>query len=117
MRNVLARGRNYAFLLPVGGLVEPPLSFLPKPETKRRMKNLIEVTGLLTGWTAKALTGWPVWANSSMHPESYLEDLKLYRMTRVVFLACTFWARRFRDCQPLYRTGHRRAFFGSRREA
>ena len=39
---------NYSFLLPVGGLVEPATSgFLPEaPETKRRMKNLMEVTGL-----------------------------------------------------------------------
>ena len=39
---------NYAFLLPVGDLVEPTSTgFLPEaPETKRRMKILIEVTGL-----------------------------------------------------------------------
>ncbi len=42
-------GGNYAFMLPVGGLVQPAAAGgLPEnPETKRRLKNLIEVTGLL----------------------------------------------------------------------
>ena len=39
---------NFAFLVPVGGMVEPSgTSFLPEsPETKRRLKNLIDVSGL-----------------------------------------------------------------------
>ncbi len=42
-------GGNYAFMAPVGGLVQPTSTGgLPEnPETKRRLKNLIEVTGLL----------------------------------------------------------------------
>lgn len=42
-------GGNYAFMAPVGGLVQPASTGgLPEnPETKRRLKNLIEVTGLL----------------------------------------------------------------------
>ncbi len=42
-------GGNYAFMAPVGGLVQPTATGgLPEnPETKRRLKNLIEVTGLL----------------------------------------------------------------------
>jgi acetoin utilization deacetylase AcuC-like enzyme len=40
-------GGNYAGMLPVGGLVQPLDGGLPEnPETKRRLKNLIEVTGL-----------------------------------------------------------------------
>ena len=41
-------GGNYAFTLPVGGLVQPQVSGgLPEhPETKRRLKNLMDVTGL-----------------------------------------------------------------------
>ncbi|MEO9826751.1 MAG: class II histone deacetylase [Paracoccaceae bacterium] len=41
-------GGNYAFMTPVGGLVQPPAgSGLPEnPETKRRLKNLIDVSGL-----------------------------------------------------------------------
>jgi acetoin utilization deacetylase AcuC-like enzyme len=43
-------GGNYAFMTPVGGLVQPPAgSGLPEnPETKRRLKNLIDVSGLAT---------------------------------------------------------------------
>jgi len=42
-------GGNYSFMTPVGGLMQPPAAGgLPEnPETKRRMKNLMEVTGLL----------------------------------------------------------------------
>ena len=40
-------GGNYAFMMPVGGLVQPLAGGLPEnPETKRRVKNLIDVTGL-----------------------------------------------------------------------
>lgn len=41
-------GGNFTFLLPVGGLVQPAVAGgLPEnPETKRRLKNLMEVTGL-----------------------------------------------------------------------
>jgi len=41
-------GGNYAFVVPVGGLVQPPAGAgLPEnPETKRRFKNLLDVTGL-----------------------------------------------------------------------
>jgi acetoin utilization deacetylase AcuC-like enzyme len=41
-------GGNFTFLLPVGGLVQPAVGGgLPEnPETKRRLKNLMEVTGL-----------------------------------------------------------------------
>ena len=42
-------GGNYAFMAPVGGLVQPAgAGGLPEnPETKRRLKNLLDVTGLL----------------------------------------------------------------------
>ena len=41
-------GGNYAGMVPVGGLVQPLLGGLPEsPESKRRLKNLIEVTGLV----------------------------------------------------------------------
>ncbi|MEM9756342.1 MAG: class II histone deacetylase, partial [Pseudomonadota bacterium] len=41
-------GGDYAFMAPVGGLVQPMAGGgLPEnPETKRRLKNLCEVTGL-----------------------------------------------------------------------
>ncbi|MFM1814002.1 MAG: hypothetical protein RLZ98_697 [Pseudomonadota bacterium] len=42
-------GGNYAFLLPATGLVQPAIAGgLPEnPETKRRLKNLMDVTGLI----------------------------------------------------------------------
>ena len=40
-------GGNYAFTLPVGGLVQPLAGGLPEnPETKRRLKNLLDASGL-----------------------------------------------------------------------
>ena len=41
-------GGNYAGVIPVGGLVQPlAAGGLPEnPETKRRLKNLMDVTGL-----------------------------------------------------------------------
>jgi acetoin utilization deacetylase AcuC-like enzyme len=70
-------GGNYAFTLPVGGLVQPLAAGLPEnPETKRRLKNLIEVTGLsrhLAMRGAEAASGAEL---SRVHPESYLSAFK-----------------------------------------
>ena len=43
-------GGNYAGMAPVGGVIQPPAAGgLPEnPETKRRLRNLIEVSGLAT---------------------------------------------------------------------
>jgi hypothetical protein len=67
-------GGNYAFMAPVGGLVQPTTGpGLPEnPETKRRLKNLLDVTGL-----ARELhvdTAPPVTEADLMrvHPMSYL---------------------------------------------
>ena len=82
---------NYAFLLPVGGLVEPTSTgFLPEaPETKRRMKNLIEVTGLLTELDSQSPDRLAsIDELALVHPKAIWRILRLYRMTRVVFLAC-----------------------------
>jgi acetoin utilization deacetylase AcuC-like enzyme len=70
-------GGNYAFTLPVGGLVQPLAAGLPEnPETKRRLKNLIEVTGLsrhLSMRGAKAATDSDL---GRVHPETYLSAFK-----------------------------------------
>ena len=70
-------GGNYAFMLPVGGLVQPTFGGLPEnPETKRRLKNLIDVTGLsdeLHMHGADAAT-WQDLAR--IHPEHYLNEFK-----------------------------------------
>ncbi|MCX7286709.1 MAG: class II histone deacetylase [Rhodobacterales bacterium] len=70
-------GGNYAFTLPVGGLVQPLAGGLPEnPETKRRLKNLIDVTGLsrhLAMRGAEAATDADL---SRVHPESYLSAFR-----------------------------------------
>ena len=70
---------NYAFLLPVGGMVEPTSagSLPDAPETKRRMKNLIEVSGLqddLDSLNPYALAS--VDALRLVHPKAYLDRFK-----------------------------------------
>jgi len=71
-------GGNYAFTLPLGGLVQPlAAGGLPEsPETKRRMKNLMDVTGLskeLLMCTAPAATLEDL---ARVHPGSYLTQFK-----------------------------------------
>ncbi len=71
-------GGNYAFTLPLGGLVQPlAAGGLPEsPETKRRLKNLMDVTGLtaeLTLHSAKEATRDDL---LRVHPASYLDAFK-----------------------------------------
>lgn len=71
-------GGNYAGMLPVGGLVEPMTNGgLPEsPGSKRRLKNLIEVTGLAADLTMR---GAPPARHEDLlhvHPASYLETFK-----------------------------------------
>ena len=71
-------GGNYAGMLPVGGLVQPMATGgLPEnPETKRRLKNLIAVTGLEADL---ALRGAPAATRAELlrvHPASYLDAFK-----------------------------------------
>lgn len=70
-------GGNYAFLLPVGGLVQPLAGGLPEnPETKRRLKNLVEVTGLMRDLAPHSAdpAGWDDLRR--VHPEAYLTAFK-----------------------------------------
>ena len=70
---------NFAFLLPAGGMVEPSgTSRLPEaPETKRRLKNLIEVSGLADELVCSTAI---IPANEDelvvVHTSSYIEDFK-----------------------------------------
>jgi acetoin utilization deacetylase AcuC-like enzyme len=70
-------GGNYAGMLPVGGLVQPLDGGLPEsPETKRRLKNLIEVTGLAA---ELAMSGADVATHDDqlrVHPDTYLAEFK-----------------------------------------
>ena len=70
-------GGNYALTLPVGGLVQPWDGGLPEnPETKRRLKNLIDVTGLARDLDANAAAP-ALWGDlARIHPESYLRQFK-----------------------------------------
>lgn len=49
-------GGNFTFLLPIGGLIQPDIAGgLPEnPETKRRLRNLLDVTGLLAELDARS---------------------------------------------------------------
>ena len=67
-------GGNYALTLPVGDLVQPlAAGGLPEsPETKRRLKNLMEVTGLLSELSVRSAAP-ATWEDlRRIHPESYL---------------------------------------------
>jgi acetoin utilization deacetylase AcuC-like enzyme len=70
-------GGNYAFTLPVGGLVQPMPAGLPEnPETKRRLKNLIEVTGLSRHLSMRGAEAASDADLARVHPESYLSAFK-----------------------------------------
>lgn len=71
-------GGNYAFTLPVGGHVQPlAAGGLPEsPETKRRLKNLMDVTGLSTALEMRSAPMASREALLRVHPESYLTDFK-----------------------------------------
>ena len=71
-------GGSYAYIMPVGGLVQPlAAGGLPEnPETKRRLRNLLDVTGLLG---ELAVSSAPVASEEELrrvHPASYLEAFK-----------------------------------------
>lgn len=71
-------GGNYAFLVPVGGLVQPlAAGGLPEsPETKRRLKNLLEVTGLIRELNASSAPEATEEELLRVHPRDYLNEFK-----------------------------------------
>ncbi|PHQ98169.1 MAG: class II histone deacetylase [Marinosulfonomonas sp.] len=70
-------GGNYAFMLPVGGLVQPIAGGLPEsPETKRRLKNLIDVTGLAAELDMRGAEPAGYDDLLRVHPTSYLNEFK-----------------------------------------
>ncbi|WP_341760088.1 class II histone deacetylase [Candidatus Endowatersipora endosymbiont of Watersipora subatra] len=71
-------GGNYALLSPVGGLVQPLVSGgLPEaPETKRRLKNLLEVTTLANDLEMINGSSATLEDLLRVHPKSYLEEFK-----------------------------------------
>jgi acetoin utilization deacetylase AcuC-like enzyme len=71
-------GGNYAFTLPVGGLVQPLASGgLPEnPETKRRLKNLMDVTGLVRDLDMRGADAAAREDLLRVHPVDYLDEFK-----------------------------------------
>ena len=70
-------GGNYAGMLPVGGLVQPLDGGLPEnPETKRRLKNLIEVTGLARDLDMRGAPAATQEDLLRVHPARYLDEFK-----------------------------------------
>ena len=70
-------GGNYAGMLPVGGLVQPMNGGLPEsPETKRRLKNLMDVTGLSRELAMQSAPNVTSEDLLRVHPASYLDAFK-----------------------------------------
>ena len=71
-------GGKYALTVPVSGMVEPLANGgLPEtPETKRRLRNLLEVTGLLEELYVSSSPSATYEQLKTVHPESYLSQFK-----------------------------------------
>ncbi|MCF2905253.1 class II histone deacetylase [Octadecabacter sp. CECT 8868] len=71
-------GGNYAGTLPVGGLVQPMASGgLPEsPESKRRLKNLMDITGLSAELDLRSADEASTEDLLRVHPQSYLDEFK-----------------------------------------
>lgn len=70
-------GGNYAFLAPVGGFVQPLPGGLPEnPETKRRLKNLLDMSGLIKDLSPRHAPE-ATWQDlARVHPETFLYKFK-----------------------------------------
>ncbi|MCW3784055.1 class II histone deacetylase [Defluviimonas salinarum] len=66
-------GGNYAFTLKTGGLVQPGAGLPESPETKRRLKNLLEVTGLAREMAIQSAPEASREVLLRVHPASYLD--------------------------------------------
>ena len=71
-------GGNYAFTQPLGGLIQPlAAGGIPEsPETKRRLKNLMDVTGLTQELELRTAPETSKEDLLRVHPESYLDGFK-----------------------------------------
>jgi acetoin utilization deacetylase AcuC-like enzyme len=75
-RSLWHGGGNYAFTLPVGGLVQPGAGLPENPETKRRLVNLMRVTGLIEDLAAQSAPEALREDLLRVHPASYLDAFK-----------------------------------------
>ncbi len=71
-------GGNYTFTMPIGGLVQPlAAGGIPEnPETKRRLKNLMDVTGLIREIDAQSAEMATREMLERVHPKSYIDEFK-----------------------------------------
>ncbi|MDD8022076.1 MAG: class II histone deacetylase [Paracoccaceae bacterium] len=69
-------GGNYALTLPVGGFVQPGGGLPENPETKRRLVNLLRVSGLMTEIDAGSAPEASRTDLERVHPAAYLETFK-----------------------------------------
>ncbi len=69
-------GGNYAGLLQVGGLIQPGGGLPENPETKRRLVNLLRVTGLWEALDTQSADPATQDDLLRVHPESYLRQFK-----------------------------------------
>lgn len=71
-------GGSYAFIMPVGGLVQPlAAGGLPEnPETKRRLKNLLHVTGLIDELAVSSAPAATEEELRRVHPAGYLQAFR-----------------------------------------
>ena len=69
-------GGNYAFMAPVGGLVQPSGGLPENPESKRRLKNLAEVSGLLDALEVSGATPATDEDLLRVHPKVFLDAFR-----------------------------------------
>ncbi len=70
-------GGQYALTMPVGGFVQPMAGGLAEsPETKRRMKNLMDVSGLSAELDMRSAPMADMDALLRVHPAFYLDEFK-----------------------------------------
>ncbi|MFZ1662136.1 MAG: class II histone deacetylase, partial [Paracoccaceae bacterium] len=69
-------GGNYSLTLPVGGYVQPGGGLPESPETKRRLKNLMEVSGLMHELQVRSAPEATREELLRVHPASYLDAFK-----------------------------------------
>ncbi len=69
-------GGNYSFTLPVGDFIQPGGGLPESPETKRRLRNLLEVSGLIRELAVRSAPEASREALLRVHPASYLDAFK-----------------------------------------
>lgn len=70
-------GGHYALTIPAGGLVQPMPDGLPEsPETKRRLKNLLDVSGLIRDLDAQSAPEATFEDLNRIHPAGFLRTFK-----------------------------------------